>query len=110
MYRFETDKQEINTIFQTILNEDNPSLYFGNKDIFYYTNLHNNQSEYKTYTSVSELIDRYYLDRDKIDIIKQRSKDIIKFINNSISRLKSKIEKLRKEIKKADKRIYGVQA
>jgi predicted ribosome quality control (RQC) complex YloA/Tae2 family protein len=104
MYRFETDKQEINTIFQTILNEDNPSLYFGNKDIFYYTNLHNNQSEYKTYTSVSELIDRYYLDRDKIDIIKQRSKDIIKFINNSISRLKSKIEKLRKEIKKADKR------
>ena len=50
------------------------------------------------------MLDRYYFERDSLDIIRQRSKDILKFVRNYIEKSSFKIEKLSKELRSTDKR------
>ena len=98
MYRFNNSKIPIKEIFDSILKESNPQIISSKRDTFYFTSLTHLEGIVKEFDSVNELLDRYYYERDTIDIIKQKSKDIVKFIKNNISKAKTKIEKLNKDL------------
>lgn len=111
MYRYNLNKQSLRETILAIINEYNPTLILGNKDVFYYTDITSIVGDRKHFESISQLLDRYYYDRDSIDIIKQKSKDIFKLVKNNLVRVNHKIEKLQRELKDTSKRekfrIYG---
>lgn len=88
----------------SILDEFNPTIIQGKKDYFYFTDLTHVDGNKTHFKTINELLDRYYLDRDKLDIIKQRSKDILKFVKNQIDKQSHKIEKLSRELRSTEKR------
>lgn len=90
--------------FETVLNGNTPCIITGDKDYFYYTELQSIQGSIKSFDSVNELLDRYYLDRDTIDVLRQKSKDILKLIKNNLDKQNHKIEKLSKELRNTIKR------
>lgn len=98
IYRFNESNTPIKEIFDTILEESNPQIISSRKDYFYFTSLRHLDGEKKEFDTVNDLLDRFYYERDSIDIIKQKSKDIVKFIKNHISKAKTKIEKLNKDL------------
>lgn len=102
-YRFEQGLP-IREAFNTVLNEDNPTIISGDKDYFYFTNLQSKRGSIKSFDSVNDLLDRYYLDRDNIDVLRQKSKDILKLIKNNLDKQAYKIEKLSKELRNTVKR------
>lgn len=104
MYRFDQGNKPIKVIFTEILNELNPTLISNKRDLFYFTDIINKKGDRKHYNNINSLLDRYYYERDSIDVIKQKSKDLIKFINNYISRLENKINKLSTELNNTNKR------
>lgn len=104
IYRFNNSKTPIKEIFNDILNESHPQIVSEKKDYFYYTSLSHLNGNVKKFDSVNKLLDRYYYERDSIDIIKQKSKDIVKFIKNHINKAKTKIEKLNKDLINTSKR------
>ncbi|KFZ26052.1 MAG: hypothetical protein KQ78_01732 [Candidatus Izimaplasma bacterium HR2] len=104
MYRFDNSKIPIKEIFSTILDESNPQIVLSKRVKFYYASLTHLDAPIKTFNTVNELLDRFYYERDTIDIIKQKSKDIVKFIKNHINKAKTKIEKLNKELINTSKR------
>lgn len=63
------------------------------------------------FESISKLLDYYYLTRDKIDRIKQKSNDLRKSISIKLQRAQNKLAKQKREILAASKRdkfkIYG---
>jgi len=104
IYRFENSKESIKVIFDKILNEYNPTIISNKRDHFYFTDLTHINGDRKYFTNINNALDRFYFDIDQIDIIKQKSKDLIKFIKNYISRLDNKIDKLYNDLKNTDKR------
>ncbi len=104
MSRLETTKTPIKEIFHDIMKEFNPTIITARKDYFYYTDITSISGDRKHFVTVNELLDRFYYDRDQINIIKQKSKDLVKFVNNSINRISHKIEKLEQDLKNTDKR------
>lgn len=103
IYRYE-NKTKIKDAFEAVLSSFSPSITHGKKDYFYFTNLEHIEGDSQSFETINDLLDRYYYDRDNIDILRQRSKDIIKFITNYIEKQKHKIEKLTKDLKKTEKR------
>lgn len=63
------------------------------------------------FDSISELLDYYYLTRDKLDRIKQKSNDLRKNISIKLDRAQHKLSKQKQEVLNAKKRdkfkIYG---
>ena len=104
IFRFEHSKKPIKIIFEEILNENNPQIISSKKDYFYYTDISYIEGESKYFKSVNSMLDRYYYEKDTIDIIKQKSKDLVKLIKNNLSKAKHKIEKLNKDLLKTKKR------
>jgi len=103
-YLFENSQNDIKTIISNLLSNNEPVLITNDKDHFYFTDLKHIEGDRRYFDTISKLLDRYFYNRDSIDIIKQKSKDIIKFTNNSISRLRNKIEKLSRNLRNTDKR------
>jgi len=94
----------IEKVFSTVLNGYSPCIISGKKDYFYFTELESIDGPVKTFETVNEMLDRYYLDRDTIDVLRQKSKDILKLIKNNLEKQGHKIEKLSKELRNTDKR------
>jgi predicted ribosome quality control (RQC) complex YloA/Tae2 family protein len=90
--------------FDTVLYEYSPTIVSSDKDYFYYCNLESKEGIAKPFETVNDLLDRYYLDRDNIDILRQKSKDILKLIKNNLDKQGYKIEKLSKELRNTNKR------
>jgi len=103
LYRYH-NKENIKDIIEDLLTSYNPSIIDGKKSYFYYAKLTHIEGEIKSFDTVNEMLDRFYLERDSIDIIRQRSKDILKYIKNQIDKQKFKMEKLTKELKSTEKR------
>ena len=65
----------------------------------------------RRYQSLSEMLDEFYAERDRITKMKQRSSDLLKFLMNTYERIQRKIEAQREELKisenKDEKRIIG---
>ncbi len=103
LYRYESNIH-IKSIFESVLHDIKPVIIQSKKDYFYYTDLTHINGPRKYFDTVNEMLDRYYFERDSLDIIRQRSKDIVKFVRNYISKSEYKIEKLTKELRQTEKK------
>jgi len=110
IYRFENSQISIKEIFNNILSERHPQIVTSRKEYFYFSSLTHLDGQTKEFDSVNELLDGFYFERDSIDIIKQKSKDLVKFIKNHINKSKTKIEKLNKDLAKTSSRdLYKIK-
>src|SRR5699024_8370751 len=89
-----------------------PTLYFQDNNFVAFHAIELNQ--YKNYTkksfsSISEVLDKYYREKDIYHRINQKSQSIRKILQIQLERSKNKLEKRKDKIKKAKNRdIYKV--
>ncbi len=111
IHQFSTTKEPISKVFEDAISGFDPVIISSNKEYFYYNDITHLVGERQHFESVNKMIDRYYYEKDTIDIIKQKSKDLVKFIKNFIIKSNHKVEKLNKELiatnKRDDLRIKG---
>ncbi|WP_417900602.1 NFACT RNA binding domain-containing protein [Bacillus haimaensis] len=69
-----------------------------NKEIFYLLPLTHIKGEKKTFSTLSELLDRFYFGKASRDRVKQQANDLERFIANEIEKNKKKIIKLEKTL------------
>lgn len=58
----------------------------------------------KDYNSISELLDDFYFEKDKINRIKRKAADLFKILNNAVERTSRKINNRRLELQKSEDR------
>ncbi len=94
----ETIKKEINCNEFTLL-----SSVDGIPFDFSFTNIrqYGNSMSKKTYDSISELLDDFYFEKDKINRTKRKAADLFKLLNSAIERTSRKINNRRLELEKS---------
>lgn len=97
-----TIKNEIinNNCFYMLSSVDNVPFDFSFADIRQYGNALNK----KEYDSISELLDDFYFEKDKINRIKRKASDLFKILNNAVERTSRKINNRRLELEKSENR------
>ncbi len=75
----------------------------GNKEVFYLFPLENVKGEFKSYPTISEMLDRFYFGKAERDRVKQQGNDIERLIINEKEKNEKKIEKLEDTLKEAEK-------
>jgi len=94
-------------------NKISPSIYEQNqKDLFYMIHLsHLPNANKKTFSTVSELLDRYYYGKAERDRVKQQGNDLERFMVNEKKKNEKKIKKLMATLDQAEKanefQLYG---
>ncbi|WP_078380951.1 Rqc2 family fibronectin-binding protein [Sutcliffiella halmapala] len=82
-----------------------------NKEFFYLLPLEHIRGEKKLFSSLSELLDRYYFGKASRDRVKQQANDLERFISNELEKNKKKIMKLKQTLvdaREADRfQLYG---
>lgn len=73
------------------------------KDSFYLFPLDHLNGEVKTYSTLSEMLDRFYFGKAERDRVKQQGNDIERFIHNEKEKNEKKIEKLKATLKEAER-------
>ena len=58
----------------------------------------------KEYDSISELLDDFYFEKDKLNRIKRKASDLFKLLNNAVERTSRKINNRRIELEKSENR------
>lgn len=76
------------------------------KDYFYLVPLTSLKGEYKSYSSLSELLDRYYFGKAVRDRVKQQAFDLERLMKNEKEKNESKVKKLEATLKKAENAPY----
>ena len=73
---------------------------------FSFTNIrqYGNSLSKKNYDSVSELLDDFYFEKDKINRTKRKATDLFKLLNSAIERTSRKINNRRLELEKSENR------
>jgi predicted ribosome quality control (RQC) complex YloA/Tae2 family protein len=89
-----------------------PQIYYNNtKETFYVLPLMHLQGEAKRFSTLSEMLDRYYFGKAERDRVKQQANDLERFIANEKAKNEKKIKKLKQSLKDAEKaeqyRLYG---
>jgi predicted ribosome quality control (RQC) complex YloA/Tae2 family protein len=88
--------------------KDNKTIDFSSLELSMYKNELFSQM---SFVSMSKAINKFYLEKDKHNRIKQKSTDIVKIINTRLERLYNKLQKQREELltaEGADKyKLYG---
>lgn len=94
----ETIKNEISNNEFTLLNSVD-----GVPFDFSFTNIrqYGNSFTKKTYNSISELLDDFYFEKDKINRTKRKAADLFKLLNSAIERTSRKINNRRLELEKS---------
>ncbi len=97
-----TIKSEIvnNNSFYMLSSIDNVPFDFSFADIRQY----GNALIKKEYDSISELLDDFYFEKDKINRIKRKASDLFKILNNAVERTSRKINNRRLELEKSENR------
>ncbi|HJV16001.1 MAG TPA: NFACT RNA binding domain-containing protein [Bacillales bacterium] len=81
-----------------------PSITYSNgKEAFYLFPLKHLKGESKSFSTLSEMLDRYYFGKAERDRVKQQSTDVERFIINEKAKNEKKIEKLKWTLKEAEK-------
>ena len=95
-------KNEIidNKCFYMLSSIDNVPFDFSFADIRQY----GNALIKKEYESISELLDDFYFEKDKINRIKRKASDLFKILNNAVERTSRKINNRRLELEKSENR------
>lgn len=80
-----------------------PSIMTSNgRESFYLFPLDHLKGEIKTFSTISEMLDRYYFGKAERDRVKQQGHDIERFISNEKEKNEKKIEKLKDTLKEAE--------
>jgi len=101
------------TIFRMIkAHEEIPTMIVNEKkETFYFFPLEHINGETKTFTTLSELLDRFYVGKAERDRVKQKGHDLERFVKNEIEKNESKIKKLHKTLEYAQNaeefQLYG---
>ncbi|MDP4163606.1 MAG: NFACT RNA binding domain-containing protein [Bacillota bacterium] len=74
-----------------------------NKEVYYLFPLEHMKGEAKIFSSLSEMLDRFYFGKAERDRVKQQSSDVGRFIINEKEKNEKKIEKLQNTLKEAEK-------
>ena len=107
------EKERLNTEISTIRSEivNNNSFYMlssvDNVPFdFSFANIrqYGNALIKKEYDSISELLDDFYFEKDKINRIKRKASDLFKILNNAVERTSRKINNRRLELEKSENR------
>lgn len=81
------------------------------RDFFYLFPLEHIQGERIQFSTLSQLLDRYYIEKAERDRVKQIGGDLERFIRNEIEKNETKIEKLMETLKDAENssiyQLYG---
>ncbi len=103
--------------FTTIMNELRSKAFkpmiisHGNKEHFYILDLTHLEGERKIFSTISEMLDRFYYGKAERDRVKQQGNDLERFIVNEINKNKKKIKKLQNTLEDAEKadryRLFG---
>ncbi|ASS93288.1 Rqc2 family fibronectin-binding protein [Peribacillus simplex] len=75
----------------------------GNKEVFYMLALEHLTGNQRTFSSLSEMLDRYYFGKAERDRVKQKSQDVERFITNEIEKNSKKIGKLERTLKDTER-------
>ena len=75
----------------------------GNKDVFYLFPLGHLKGEVKSFSTLSELLDRFYFGKAERDRVKQQGNDIERLIINEKEKNEKKIDKLEITLREAEK-------
>ncbi|MDX8343038.1 NFACT family protein [Rossellomorea sp. YZS02] len=78
--------------------DKNPTLITGEKETFYWMDLEHLKGEKHTFSSLSELLDRFFYQKAARDRVKQQGNDLERFIRNERDKNINKIEKLKKTL------------
>ncbi|RAK23312.1 putative ribosome quality control (RQC) complex YloA/Tae2 family protein [Anoxybacillus vitaminiphilus] len=89
-----------------------PQIYYHDtKETFYVLPLTHLQGETKTFSTLSEMLDRFYFGKAERDRVKQQAHDLERFITNEKTKNEKKLKKLEQTLKEAEKaeqyRLYG---
>ena len=95
--------------YLSLLNQPiQPTLKFGNKDVFYYIDIFTEPK--KHFDSLSDLLSHYYYEQTDKEKVKQIHKYLYSFIKNQIKKDKHKLEKLTKDLERAKENdIYRIK-
>jgi predicted ribosome quality control (RQC) complex YloA/Tae2 family protein len=81
-----------------------PSLIHNeNKDTYYMIPLQHVSGEARTFSSLSEMLDRYYFGKAERDRVKQQGHDLERFISNEIEKNNKKIKKLERTLQESER-------
>lgn len=75
----------------------------GKKEAFYMVPLLHLQRESRTFSSLSEMLDRFYFGKAERDRVKQQGNDLERFITNEIDKNEKKIKKLERTLKESER-------
>ncbi|CAH0216679.1 hypothetical protein SRABI96_02306 [Peribacillus sp. Bi96] len=75
----------------------------GNKEVFYMLSLEHLTGKQRTFSSLSEMLDRFYFGKAERDRVKQKSQDVERFISNEIEKNSKKIGKLERTLKDTER-------
>jgi predicted ribosome quality control (RQC) complex YloA/Tae2 family protein len=75
----------------------------GNKEVFYLFPLEHIAGEVKSFSTLSEMLDRFYFGKAERDRVKQQGNDIERLIINEKEKNEKKIEKLESTLREAEK-------
>lgn len=67
----------------------------GQKDFFYILPLHHIGGEAKAFTTISEMLDRFYFGKAERDRVKQQGNDLERFIHNEKTKNEKKLKNLK---------------
>ncbi|WP_101843827.1 NFACT family protein [Halobacillus sp. Marseille-P3879] len=85
-----------------IHNSYTPVLFTGDREQFHVFPLEHTQQTGKSYSTVSELLDRFYSGKAERDRVKQQAGDLHRFLKNELEKNKRKIKKHQTTLKKSD--------
>ncbi len=100
---------EINTIKNEIINNESFTMLVSNNKVpfdFSFTNIrqYGTSLDKKQYDSISELLDDFYFEKDKINRTKRKAADLFKLLNSAIERTSRKINNRKSELLKSENR------
>lgn len=102
-------ENEISIIKDEIINNKSFTMLVSNEKVpfdFSFTNIrqYGTSLNKKEYDSVSELLDDFYFEKDKINRTKRKAVDLFKLLNSAIERTSRKINNRKLELEKSENR------
>ncbi|MCP3026180.1 NFACT family protein [Halobacillus sp. A5] len=79
-----------------------PSVFTGDREQFYVLPLTHVQQESKSFTTVSEMLDKFYSGKAERDRVKQQAGDLYRFLKNERDKNKRKLKKHETTLKKSE--------
>ncbi len=94
IHRMDKSNSQLSEVLLDVKSEYKPVIISNKRDHFYYTDITYIDGDRKYFNNMNELLDYFYYNRDRIDVIKQYSKNLLKFTKSYRSKLLNKIDKL----------------